>query len=436
MKQTVILFTVLFIVFTGCSDEKSDEFLLQKDREALKESLDSYKIMPYKFGKLCIRSAVSTDTTSEDIKAFKEKFGHLGRRLAYYEKYESLDDMSVMDYVRLYKDYSDMNDMIENTDEDIFPPLTTAFSIIYGDSLSKPKRFEGQSKLVVQNAEHAILSTLAVLSKSLGKEVALYECYKTNPELLPDSEIKSLMLYYRGVLFFSKRLFYLSEHQFTQNINWLANNKDTDLSLTRGVLQWPNLSNEQAHNAYLGLNYLIRGVVRMQMEREIDEQRSVEDFGRFLTQAEKAGLDNELVWAVGAFYNVKVENKQQAISYLKKLKRSELLTDKELETIDESIAYLKERDGESLFTGVKDKFFIGKIVSRYVYKQLKEVPWKKVLKEHDVPYTDEMFASIKQVQELSDKINANVSSFNLENAGDKIKEESEGLLEKANELLE
>lgn len=43
MKNKIIL--ILFICLTfGCSDDKTDEALLEKDRIELEKSLDSYKV--------------------------------------------------------------------------------------------------------------------------------------------------------------------------------------------------------------------------------------------------------------------------------------------------------------------------------------------------------------------------------------------------------
>ncbi|WP_158612016.1 hypothetical protein [Paenimyroides tangerinum] len=49
-NKSLLILLILFICLTfGCSDDKTDEALLEKDRIELEKSLDSYKVSSYKF---------------------------------------------------------------------------------------------------------------------------------------------------------------------------------------------------------------------------------------------------------------------------------------------------------------------------------------------------------------------------------------------------
>jgi len=224
MKNKIIL--MLFALCLGCSGEKTDEELLENDKKELEENLDSYKLVPYKFAKILIRSSIEKDTISPEFQSFKSDLDRIFNKVIKYNL-DDTESLSIIDYISIYRDYRKMNDFIMETDEDVFPTLIDAFKTTYGDSNFKHSTYlKGEEKVYVQNMEHAVLSAIVILSKDLGKEVSLYECSKTHPELLPDSELKTLLQYFRGFLFFEKGLYYLSEDEISRNIDWLRQIND------------------------------------------------------------------------------------------------------------------------------------------------------------------------------------------------------------------
>ena len=140
----------------------------------------------------------------------------------------------------------------------------------------------GDKKIEVQNMEHAALSMIVLATRDLGQPFALYECAKTQPELLPDTEIKTLLEFVRGFLFFSNRLYYLSEDGFSRNIQWLDKNETVPMPYTKAFFGWSHLNDTQTHTTFHSLNYLFRGFDRLKMERKIDQERALEDFEKFL----------------------------------------------------------------------------------------------------------------------------------------------------------
>ncbi len=435
MRLTHILFLFIILFFTNCSGEKTDEALLQKDKDELIELLDSDKVLAYKFVKICIRSSTAQNDVSPEFHEFKTKFDRIFNKVVSYD-IENTEELSLIDYISIYRDYRAMKGFIEETDEDIFPTLTEALNKVYGDSITKTIPLLGdEEKIVIQNIEHAFLSAIVIASRDLGKEISLYESSKTHPELIPDSEIKTLMQYFRGFLFFEKKLYYLSEDEISRNIVWLNNNPDTDLSLTRAIFQWGNLNNEKTHTGLHALNHLFRGFDRLMMERDIDQERALLDFEEFLNDAEKIGLDNEVIWSIETYLHLKQENSEKAISSLEKLKSSVLLSKKEKESIDESIAYLKDREPDKVLNGIYDKYFLSKIATKYMISILAKIDWKKLMKEQNIPYTDETFKIIDTFNNFIENIDKYSSTESLENAGDEIKNQGSKLWDKAKGLI-
>ncbi|SNR16226.1 short-chain dehydrogenase [Tenacibaculum jejuense] len=436
MKKVMFL-SIMISLFVCCStQEKTDQELLKLDKKQLEKSLDSYKIFPYKFGKIAIRSAVTRDTISSEYQSFKTSLDKVSKRLMRHDL-SNPDELSLLDYLSIYRDYKKMENFIMKTDEDMFPTVVDALRVTYGDSIQKQQPyFLGKQKELVQNLEHSVLSAIVILSKDLGKEVSLYECSKTNPEILPDSELKALLSYFRGFLFFEKKLYYLSEDEISRNITWLDKNQNVDLHYTRAMFQWGNLNNQQTHLGFHALNHLFRGFDRLMMKREIDEKRALEDFEAFLNDANKIGLNNEITWSIETFLYLKTENKEKAVASLTKLQSSSLLSTKEKEKIEESINYIKNRESGKLLNGVYDKFFLSKIATKYMFSVLSQVEWEKLLKENNVPHTEEMFVVVNNLKEFIDKLSTYTSADGIKKAGKDLKDKGKNLLDKAKSLME
>lgn len=435
MIKKAICIPVLFMpfLFLGCfGKDNTDKELLEKDKILLNESIDASKVSVYKFGKILIRASVEKNVSSPEFAEFKTDLDKNFNKIVNYDK----QNLSVVDYFQIYRDYKKVQKFIMKTNEDDFPTLTDAFFVIYGDSLQQKQPFlSGKDKTHIQNIEHAVLSAITVLSRDLGKEVSLYECAKTNPDLLPEIEVKTLLQFYRGFLFFEKKLLYLSEDEFSRNINWLDNNKTVDLNLTRTFFGWDNLSNDKTHLAFHSLNHLFRGCDRLMMERKIDEERALADFEVFLEDANELGIENELIWAVETYLYTKKEQNEKAITALKKLQTSAMLSSKEKESIAEAITYLGQRENGKVLNDVYDKFFIGKIAVKYMLNVLSEVDWKTVLKENNVPYVDEMFGMVDKLTEISNNLETYTSTDKLKETGEGLKEEGKNIWNKAKELV-
>ena len=427
MKNLVLL--ICAILFSACSNEKTDEVLLALDKQKLEENINYDKIIFYKFAKIAVRSNAVLDTNMAEYQKFSSKTQNILATM--HQLDTNKKSISVVEALQLYSDYRKVKNLVKETDEDVFPGLIEGFNVLYGAPKIDLKTVDKKEKVRYQNIEHAILSMAVLTTRDLGQPFALYECSKTQPELLKDSEIKTLLEFVRGFLFFGNNLFYLSEDGLSRNIKWLDKNEKIPLPYTKAFFGWRNLSDEQTHTAFHGMNYLFRGFDRMRMERKIDEERSLEDFDLFVKDMNKLGLQNELVWIVDAYLNLKRENPEKAIPALEKLITSPLFSDNEREAIQKTIDYVKERESDAALKGVYDKAFMAKLVSKYMISVLAKIDWEKVMQENNVPHTKEIFAGINKFKVMSNSVSRYTQPSTIENGKNEMTKKGSELLQKA-----
>jgi hypothetical protein len=429
---------LLLLLVTACGRELSDAELLARDKADLADKLTSNKVLSYKFCKLILRSAAEPGAEDAKTREFQSIAEPLFIRI-FMLKNGGVAALGVSDYLGLYTGYLELKDYVATTDEDIYPPLLEVFGQIY-DSTRAPQPLPKEERLILQNVEHAALSGLVMLSKDMGRPIALYECAETEPQYLADGEVKTLLQFYRGFIFFQAGFYYVAHEALSDNISWLSAHQEVPLHYMQALFHFEDLQSAKAHIAYRALNYLLRGIDQAMMERDIDQERALEDFEHFIADAKEVGLDNELVWVVEAYLYMKREEHDKAIAALRKLRASPLLSSKEKDAIDETIGYLQEREPDKALNGVYDNVFMGKIVVSYMLARLAEVDWKALAKKHDIPYTEEIFATVDQLETTIQNIDRYTDLDTIAAVGmqveKKAEEQGKSLLEKAKEWWE
>ena len=427
-----LFYVLALFLFSACSSEKTDEELLEQDRIALNESLVSGKVIPYKFVKLMVRGYASEDTTSAKFKAFKRDSDKLVQKML---ELNHADELSVKDYWAMYQVYDQMDEFVTQTDEDEFPVVVDAFRKFW-DGTKSTHYFKGKEKAAQEAREHAFLSVLAMASSSLGSDVALYECAETDVELLPDSELKGQLRFVRGFVFMQKGFYYLSENEYSNNLEWLKNNKNLDLTYTINALQLGKFNKEESYTAFRAMNHLYRGIDRLMMEREIDHERALEDFEQVLKDCKKLKIDNEAVWAVEIYVYLEKGKNDKAIASLNKLKKSKLLTADDKALVDECIGYLQKDDSESALKEVYDKVFMLKIASSFTYNRIKNVDTNKLMKKSKVPNASKIANKTRVLENAVEQIDSFSNGETLKEAAKKAGEEGESLLEEVKGLVD
>jgi len=436
MKKLLYILIVM-VLLPGCSGgEKSDEFLLEKDRIALVNSLDTYKVKLYKFFKILVRASAE-DKETTDSEEFKDAMVRLQKAMKHIERLEKGESLAFVEYISIYNDYKKIEKYISNADEDNFPTLTEVYLNKKLNSQTTTGRyFSGEGKIQVEAYEHAVLGVGVLFARDLGKEISLYESSKTDMNYISDPQASLLIKYVRGLVYYANDLKYLAESEFSDNIELLNGNKNLDLEYVRLAFGWSNLDNSQTHTGYHGISHALRGAIRLSMDRKIDEERAIEDFEAFLKDAAALGLDNELVWTIETYVYLKNEESEKAIASLRKLRTSALLTEDDKLKIDKSIKYLENRDTDSVLSGVYDKFFLSKIALAYTYEVLSKVDWQKILKEQFDVDISGISRYIKITENLSANINKHVTGESLEDVGNEIKEKGKNLFDKAKKFLD
>jgi hypothetical protein len=432
---TTLLLLFVSIFLQACFEEKTDEALLEKDREELNANLYTEKVLVYKMGKICIRASIAGENESA---AYKEMASHINiiNSKIYKNGVLSTDNLSIIDYVSLYSEYNAMKKLIKETDEDVFPTIKEALSASKNrEKTVQPILLSGDEKIVMQNIEHTALSALVMLSQDLGKEVSLYECAKTNTDLLENGQLKGLIRFYRGFLFFEKKLLYLSENEITNNINWLEKNPNIDVNILKMTFKWQHLSDEQAHLAFLSMNHLFRGFDRSMMERDIDENRALEDYQAFVDNCQKLGLNTELTQVIESYLYIKKGDNKKAITALTQLKSSSLLSDAEKRSINETIVYLSKREKGATLNTVVDKYFMSKIATKYVFDMISKIDWRTVFKENKVENAAIILDYIEKYKHFMNTFSTYNNQKMIDKTSSEIKAQGKGLLDKASELI-
>lgn len=403
--------------------------------DELNDMIANDKVEAYKLGKIMFRSSVADSsllvnypTLRQDVERFFND--SMARKIEYRA------ELDPKELISLYEDVKRIRAIAATTNEDDFPTLTDCYATINIDGKQTKPLLQGTEKLQIQNVEHALLSALLVASRDMGESFALYEASKIESNELPETEIKALAILARALLYFEKELLYLSIDNTSQNIDWLQANDGLDVSMTKKLFKWKQQGNTQAYQALLGTNYAFRGITRLKTEREIDEERALEDFVQFIECGEKAGLENELIWVAQVYVYLNNKEYNKAITPLKKLEKSPLPNKEDQRSISETIKYLEQRKEDEVMTGLYDKAFVVKLASRYVLSQLSKVDWQQELENQNVLYAEEAFATFNQFLDFLEELNRYSLKGGLDKVGEKTKETGKSLWNKAKEIAD
>lgn len=432
MSLNKTLAALFYLCLGACSVEEShDTTMLEKDRRIAHDRASTIKVDYYKVVKIATRSSVAQDRLPPELQALSADLAQVSAAVIGYTEIDP-EERSIVDRLRLVRNLSKLRSMTTNVDEDVFPTLTDVFQMQRSDTTGIPYTLlSGEEKLHVQSGEHTVLSIFALLTKDLGEDISFYECLKTDAYRLEASEVKALIRYYRGLLFFQKGLYYMAEAEFSDNIAWVEANKDADPFFMRVVFQWRGSDDRTTNTAFHALNHLMRGLTRSMMDRKVDEERALDDFETFLDDAREIGLDNELVWSVEAYLYLKHEESDKAIASLTKLRSSPRLGANERKQLDTAIGYVRDREPGKALNGVYDKVLLGRIASEYLLSLLAEVDWKQLLVERGVPHAERMFEALDGLKAFITELEKYAGS----EGGDAAEKGIKDLFHKAKEAL-
>ncbi|WP_430410980.1 hypothetical protein [Kordia sp.] len=429
MKNFFYHITIIAFIcsLNSCSFLEDDNLTpIEKERLELEESVYSYKVLFWKYMKMTFKAKDINEDNHPELLPVKEKLGNIQNVYDMYDKKIENDELSPLDYITVYKDFTEIKDYIKETDEDILP------SIFKGGTPEKKLTPEEEIKLR-KSTEHLVLSVVSMFSRDLGKEIALYEITKVDVENAPESEEKCVFRLFRAMLFFEKGMTYLAAADLTQNINYIEKSRTADFLDYYWYLYGKNISRQNAQDLSLGINYLLRGIDRLRIGGE-KEQGALEDFQAFLNIMNHLGVQTELTLAIETYLHLKKEDSEKAITSLLKLRQSKMLTDKEKKSIDEAVGYLKNRESGKVLNTVYDKYFLSKIVMKYTWNTVKELNWRRLMKEKGFNNTDAVFEKIDATTEFIKNLEKLTTEDGINEAGKELKEGSEELWDKAKDF--
>lgn len=424
-KQVFIIIITLLLVSCSMFNKETDtSVLIEKDRQHLNEKVNTFPALIYKFIK--VNSKISEMDSLHLIK-LKENHPEIQDISKVFTEIESINsddtELSALEYIKLFKAFNDAKNVIRTFNEDVLPS--------YSEIQEPNNNFTETEIKQNKTNEHIVFAILGLITRDLGTGSVFYELSMVNPETIPETESKIYITTLRNLMLFEKELYYLSEYEITENIDWIEANKQAKLNI-----ELPFGTTKHMRERVLILNYLIRGLDRLKMDTEVSENEAMKDFEKIVEISKESGIDNELVQAVEVFFYLKNDNPEKAIIALNRLKKSKLLSQNEKESIDEAIIYLENRETGKVLNSVFDKIVLSKIIGNYLYANAKDMDWEKVLEKYGIHIPEIVKDKSKFINNLLKNINKYASDVDFIDTKEGIKNKGLDLLEKSKSLLE
>jgi hypothetical protein len=366
-------FAVALLLLSACG-WFSCESPIERERRELQEAGESTESVVYRGLKVTMRSApIDPDAGPADASATKIRVltQSMLQRMAKGEQSEE-PAMTAADYVLLAKEFYELRDELRTTDEDEYPTLLAQLAGARGNGGAVPAWYG-------PDWEHLVLAMLWVASQKAPPGIVIYELGELDPEGIDVDGVRLAARLLRSVAFLQRGWPWLTDEEATAYLDDLAAHHDEIVAFTRmfgGATQPDDVVYAQWHAP----GVLVRGLARHQKEQE---DLALDDFDAFMDDAETMGLDNEGVWLIGAYVGIKREDRERALTNLRKLEHSELLGGKEKALVAQAIEAVENRDPASAFNAITDKVLIGKIVGTYVLRVLSEVDWRAELEKSE-----------------------------------------------------
>lgn len=377
MKKILYVFCLFTLV--SCSSEMTDEELLKQDKAELREQLDSESVILYKLCKMITRST-HDDKLDAHVGSNKKDFQILTRL---FEKLNKDQDFSTSEYLSFASSFKEVHRFVEKTDEDVFPSFLE--SLKAGNT--KHKFATGKEKDIQDSQDHALMSLFVKFGGGFSGSASFYECSQIETDKLPDAKARFYFRLYKGFILLENDLKYLAEKEFTDNIVELKKDKSLDFREVNIVFNKEQFNKEQSMKLALMVNYLLRGIDRSKMEREIDHERSLEDFEQGIKLAHELGVQDEFIWPIEAFLYIDKGENKKAIATLKKLEKSKMLNEDEKEVVRVAIKALEKGDSEEAISdGAFDAEFVSDLVSEIGFGRFTDKAEEKVTSSKQYSY--------------------------------------------------
>jgi hypothetical protein len=392
MKK-ITTYLVLIIIACNLSCSKKENPLEKERKEFYKKLEDNTVLTIYRGAKVSLRS-IPGDGNLNNLDSLYNKMGKNqaeGENIQKYTVYlisallkasNDSSTISISEGFEMVKMYSKLKDELKNTDEDSFPTLLEI--LLYINKLNGTDNQIIIKELKWSNSkEHLIIAAGLMAAKQLPVTMQLYELSKLDIGKLENTEIKPLSGMIKGIVFMQNKWNYLAEEALEQSINSLDNdNIQFEYSSFPVLFEGSKVETKEAQKIQLhALACVLRGFVRTKMDNDDKKELAIKDFELFIADANKLGVDNELVWIAGTYVAINKEDNKQAIVYLDKLHASKYFTDNEKDAIKDIKDYLSDRKPDKALNVIYDKIFIGKLVTGYLINYFTKIDWYKAINQ-------------------------------------------------------
>lgn len=412
MKRTIFVLLLPLLSFVACGPKEDP---LEREKKEMKESLESTEALIYRGLKITLRSlpANALDSSKKQQDATKIQALTLSLLSKALGMAGNDSAFSVTEYIGLVKEVSSLKDQLGDTDEDRYPTILEIF-LASGNAADK-KEFAWYNN----SYEHLILA-MAWAGAKAPRAFRVYETSKIEPSAIGDPSVALMASFIRGSTFHLEKWDHSSEAEFTWYLDHLEKErrKITAFMLQQELLKSEKKTEQQAYSELRAIGLGMRGIVRLQIEKEDD---AMDDLDGFISEARTAGIDNEALWAVGTYVSLKKERKDSALMYLGKLEKSSLLGGEEKEVVAEVKKYVEARESGKAMNKVFDKVFIAKVLSLEVKRRSAAVDWYGQISKSE---TGNKFLG------FSDQLRAEYENIARHTDGGSLKEQAKGLLDK------
>lgn len=372
---------VSFLLLVTACGYFSCEAPIERERRELMEAAESTETVLYRGVKVSLRSVpVDADQAPRDASATKIRELTI-RMLSKMSGQNAPDtaeaELSAADYVLLAKEFYALRKELRDADEDDYPTLLEQ---LVATSATKSDAVVVQTMTWYNPAwEHLVLALLLAGSQKAPQGFVIYELGQLDPAQLQAAEVRIFSRLVRSLAFLNYGWPYLADEELSAYLIDLQQNKAKILAFSRAFdatpVQWDD---EQVFAQWHASGVLLRGVARLQKGSDFEDPM-LDDFDSFVTDADTMGLDDEGVWLISAYVGLKREDKQRAVTNLRKLAASDMFAQDEQRLFEEAADAAENRDPEAALKRVNDKVLILKIVGAYALRVLAKVNWREQL---------------------------------------------------------
>lgn len=280
MRFIIAIITVMIIslLASSCNKGASREEMLAKERNALKEILDSKQVKAYRGIKIILRSLAEnqnsddfpelTDDEQEALDGMKELGTLLLDRL--YSISSTEEPTGIGDYLSLFTSFNKFLKYTDQIDEDRFPTLVDLVVGVLNEA-SEDHSISASQFGWNSDIEHLTLALLFEVYK-VDEGISLYELSKISYTQSMDCGLKVCSSWLTAYYYHSNELNYLAEESLTRAIEIAEESKDNciDIESVNGIQGITT-------NEMLSFSYYFRGVIRCEIGHEMKED-GLDDF--------------------------------------------------------------------------------------------------------------------------------------------------------------